>query len=105
MAARAILAKNFPSPIVSTTAQHMTKIPSDPKKLAQYQKVQLMKMRHNALPANPKDNPSSTPFDQRLHVRVQLVGLTSENNLKGDDKVFWFRKVNYVTLVAEQRLI
>jgi hypothetical protein len=95
-AARAVLVKNFSSQNATTAPQRRTKIPLDPKKLAQYQKVQLMKMRHSAIPANPKDKSSSTPVDQRLHVKVQLVGLSSE--ITSNEKVFWFRKVNHIIL-------
>ncbi|CAA7270152.1 unnamed protein product [Cyclocybe aegerita] len=59
------------------------KPPKDPIKLAQWQKVEAMKMRHRASPADPKDKAASLPPDQRLHVRVTL----------GDaEKIFWVRK-------------
>jgi len=39
-----------------------------------------MKMRHRAIPGDPKDKSASLPPDQRVHVKVAM------------DKVFWFRK-------------
>jgi len=57
----------------------------DPKKLAQLQKVELMKMRHRAVPGDPRDKTASVALDQRLHVRVTLDNSDQE-------KVFWFRK-------------
>jgi hypothetical protein len=89
--------KNFPSQKASAAAQRKAKI-RDPKKLAHFQKVQLMKMRHRAIPANEKDKSSSTPIDHRLHVKVQLVGLKAESLC--EEKVFWFRKVNYISYVV-----
>ncbi|KAJ3511146.1 hypothetical protein NLJ89_g4271 [Agrocybe chaxingu] len=59
------------------------KPPKDPIKLAQWQKVEAMKMRHRASPADPKDKAASLPLDQRLHVRVTLGNV---------EKIFWFRK-------------
>jgi len=83
--ARALLAKNFSvSSSMKAVAQRVTKVPTDPAKLAQYRKIELMRMRHRASPGDPKDGPSSTPLDQRLHVKVVLTG--------GVEKVFWFRK-------------
>jgi hypothetical protein len=63
------------------------KVPTDPKKLAQLQKVELMKMRHRAVPADPKDKPGSIGIDQRLHVKVSCKGEEAA------EKIFWFRKV------------
>lgn len=84
-AARALLAKNFPASSSKKPAQRVTKIPSNPVKLAQYRKVELMKMRHRAVPGDPKDKTSSTPLDQRLHIRLKVDPTT--------EKVLWFRKV------------
>jgi len=45
----------------------------------------VMKMRHRAKPADPKDRVSSVPIDHRMHVRV----------LKGnEEKTLWLRKVS-----------
>lgn len=58
--------------------------PRDPAKLVQWQKVELMKMRHRAIPGDPKDRNASIPPDQRHHVKV-----VTDNT----EKIFWFRKV------------
>jgi len=60
------------------------KPPSDPVKFLQWQKVELMKMRHRASPGDPKDKTNSVPIEQRLHIKI-----VSENK----EHVFWFRKV------------
>ncbi|PPQ89054.1 hypothetical protein CVT25_006426 [Psilocybe cyanescens] len=59
------------------------KPPTDPVKLAQWQKMEVMKMQHRASPADPKDKNTSPPPDQRLHVKVAV---------EETEKVFWFRK-------------
>jgi hypothetical protein len=69
---------------LKAVTQRATKIPTDSIKLAQYRKVELMKMRHQAALGNPVDS-SDTPQDQRLHLRLQIDEQT--------EKVFWFRKV------------
>ncbi|KAG5645850.1 hypothetical protein DXG03_005192 [Asterophora parasitica] len=90
-AARALLAKNFPAASSSSSKKivspRIAKVPTDPVKLAQYRKVELMKMRHRATPGDPKDGLSSTPLDQRLHVKITDDG--------GAEQVFWFRKVRF----------
>jgi hypothetical protein len=100
-AAHALLAKHFSgATATATTAKASTnrpasapskrKVPTtDPKKLAQLQKVELMKMRHRAVPADPRDKPGSIGIDQRLHVRVSY-----ESDPEGVQKIFWFRKVS-----------
>jgi len=45
-----------------------------------------MKMRHRAVPADPRDKPNSIGIDQRLHVRVSYE---SDPEVQ---KIFWFRK-------------
>lgn len=54
------------------------------------QKVELMKMRHRAVPGDPKDKPSSVLVDQRLHVKVKL----DVEKYASKEGVFWFRKVD-----------
>ncbi|KAJ2917633.1 hypothetical protein MD484_g2764, partial [Candolleomyces efflorescens] len=86
--ARALLEKNFGSKLSSssknkTLSLSKKKVPTDPVKLAQYQKVQLMKMRHSAVPADPKDKGVSLPPDQRLTMNVMY---------EQTEKSFWFRK-------------
>ncbi|KAJ7470501.1 hypothetical protein FB451DRAFT_339166 [Mycena latifolia] len=85
-AARALLAKNFPSTSKAKTAaaQRAPKIPTDPAKLAQYQKIELMKMRHRAVPVDSKDKLSPLHQDDRLHFKVACDDKT--------EKIFWARK-------------
>ncbi|TFK55319.1 hypothetical protein OE88DRAFT_1623516 [Heliocybe sulcata] len=85
-AAQALLQKHFPpSGSQKTVKPSTTPKTKDPKKLAQLQKVQVMKMRHQAGPGDPRDKSASVAVDQRLHVRVTL-----ENS--DQEKIFWFRK-------------
>jgi len=83
-AARALLARNFPSTskTKTTSAPRAPKIPTDPVKLAQFRKIELMKMRHRAVPVDPKL--ATLPQDDRLHIKV-----AREDNT---EKVFWVRK-------------
>ena len=46
-----------------------------------------MKMRHRAIPGDPKDKRANLSSDQKLHVQVRL----EENDTI---LVLWFRKVN-----------
>jgi hypothetical protein len=86
--ARALLAKNFPSTskAKAAPARRPAKIPTDPVKLAQFRKLELMKMRHNAVPADPKDKLAVLPQDDRRHIKVACDDNT--------EKVFWVRKVS-----------
>jgi hypothetical protein len=95
-----LLAKHFSNvSAASTSSSNKTaaffasapkrKVPTDPKKLAQFQKVEFMKMRHRAVPADPRDKPGSIGIEQRLHVRVSCEG-----DPEAAQKVFWFRKVS-----------
>ncbi|RDB24190.1 AN1-type zinc finger protein 1 [Hypsizygus marmoreus] len=95
-AARALLAKNFPSSSTKKVASHSprpTKRPTDPVKLAQYDKLELMKMRHRALPGDSKDRSSSVSLDQRLHIKVRTGEAT--------EKVFWFQKTMVIGRVLD----
>ncbi len=60
-------------------------MPTDPVKLAQLNKVQLMKMRHRATPADPKDKPTSVSVNDRFHIRLHVDAR--------EEKVYWVRKV------------
>jgi len=89
-AARAILAEKFLATGNSTSytpvvARRPRNLPPDSQKLAQLRKVNLMKLRHKAVPGDPKDKGSSIPVDQRIHVTVRLGQSTKEI-------VLWFRK-------------
>lgn len=95
-AARAILAQKF-SASTSTShtpvvARRQRNLPPDSQKLAQLQKVNLMKLRHRAIPADPKDRGSMVPVFQRLHVtvRLEIVGRLAK------ETALWFRKVMQV---------
>jgi hypothetical protein len=57
-----------------------------------------MKMRHRALPVDPKDKSTSVDIDQRFHLQVIFEGDPSTT------KVFWFRKVNLRTFLENLRL-
>ncbi|PPQ65099.1 hypothetical protein CVT24_003060 [Panaeolus cyanescens] len=70
--------------VASSSAKvRKNKPPKDPVKFAQWQKLELMKMRHKAIPGDPKDKTASVPMDGRIHVKVSY-----ENS----EKIFWFRK-------------
>jgi hypothetical protein len=49
-------------------------MPTDPKELAQLQRVEIMRMRHRAVPADSKDKPGSVGVNQRLHMKVSCRG-------------------------------
>ncbi|KAI0668569.1 hypothetical protein C8Q78DRAFT_1047829 [Trametes maxima] len=87
-AAKALLSKHFGSTSTrtSTSASHPAPT-SNPKKLAQQRQLAVMKMRHKAKPADPKDTAASVPVNQRLHIKVRRAedDLTSE-------QILWFRK-------------
>jgi len=61
------------------------KIPADPFKFAQYQKMESLKMRQRASPGDFKDSSAFVPPDQRLHLRISIDDV---------ERVFWFRKVS-----------
>lgn len=65
------------------------KPPTDPVKFVQWQKVQTMRMRHRAMPADPKDKTASLPPDQRLHVRIGVAET---------EHIFWLRKVCHFSI-------
>jgi len=89
--ARAILAQNFSGTSSQTpvVAPRQRSYPSNPQKLAQLQKVNLMKLRHKAVPGNPKDKTSVPPVDQRLHVMMRL-DMADDKPTK--EVALWFRK-------------
>lgn len=88
-AGQALLAKHFPQTSRSATSTSAPHVPSDPKKRAQLLKVQLMKMRHHAIPGDLKDKLSFVLVDQRLHVKVKL----EDPKHQYKEGIFWFRKV------------
>ncbi|KAJ3480540.1 hypothetical protein NLI96_g8277 [Meripilus lineatus] len=89
-AAQALLAKHFPptarTSSSSTPAVRPTKQPTNPKKAAQLRQVQLMKMRHRAQPADPRDKDKPVPLEQKLFVLVRT-------ETSSEDIPFWFRKI------------
>jgi len=96
-AARALLAKHFPASSTSATPTPATASKprtSDPKKLAQIRKVELMKMRHRAVPVDPEDKAASVAVDQRVYIKATFEGDPSTV------KVVWCRK----TLIAGKAL-
>ncbi|TFK72567.1 hypothetical protein BDN72DRAFT_836133 [Pluteus cervinus] len=87
---QAVLAKNSPSTKAPSRPRPKSKVPTDPIKLEQYKKIELIKMRHRALPGDPKQ--TSLSLDQRIHVKF------------GEDptpKVFWFSKIIIVGRVLD----
>lgn len=66
-------------------AVRSAKLPTDPAKLAHLQKVNMMKMRHKAVPGDPKDK-GSIPVGQRLHVNVRYEADGSK------ESILWFRR-------------
>ena len=86
-AGRALLAKLDASKTTQSVVPAKRKAPpKDPKKAAQLRQVELMKMRHKAQPADPKDKNKHVPIDQKLHLKVRA----EEKNV---EKIFWFSKV------------
>ncbi|KIK83701.1 hypothetical protein PAXRUDRAFT_832036 [Paxillus rubicundulus Ve08.2h10] len=92
-AARAILAQNFPPTLTSTShtpvvARRCLKPTSDTKKVAQLHKVNLMKMRHRAVPGDPKEKGSTIPVGRRLYINVRLE-MTGQ---PPKEIILWFQK-------------
>lgn len=93
-AARAALAQNFlvtsnPTSHTPAVTRRPRNLPLDSQKLAQLQRVNLMKLRHKAVPGDPKDRSSMVPVDQRIHVTVRLEILGQSTR----EATLWFRKV------------
>ncbi|KAH0584192.1 hypothetical protein J132_00547 [Termitomyces sp. J132] len=89
-AARALLSEHFPASSSRKTARRIPKAPTDLAKLAQWRKVELIKIRHRAIPGDFKEGLQSVPFEQRLHLRFINKGSGDE------ESILWFRK----TMVA-----
>jgi hypothetical protein len=87
--AQHILARHFSNPPSHTplAVRRSVKPPTDPKKIAQIQKVTLMKMRHSAIAGDPRDR-SPIPANERLHVKARL----EVTGMPVQERVFWFRK-------------
>lgn len=88
-AAQKLLAKHFPSVNAPPSSSRTVKAPKDPKKRAQLQKIEMMKMRHHAVPGDPKDAATSVMIDQRLHLKIKL----EDQDYPSNQGIFWFRKV------------
>ena len=73
-------------PAASSATPRTPKLPTDPVKLARYEALELMKLRHRAKPADPKETNVAQP--DRVHVRVNQVGRPA-----ADAKLLWFKKV------------
>lgn len=65
------------------------KATTDPKKLARLRAVELMRMRHHAMPADPKDK--SVSPNERIHVKIRV-----NTSSPSADKLFWLRKVRMI---------
>ncbi|KZP24862.1 hypothetical protein FIBSPDRAFT_821693 [Athelia psychrophila] len=87
-AAQKLLAKHFPSANAPPSSSRTIRAPKDPKKRAQLQKIEMMKMRHHAVPGDPKDTAISVMIDQRLHVKIKL----EDPDYPSNQGIFWFRK-------------
>ncbi|CDO69045.1 hypothetical protein BN946_scf184834.g52 [Trametes cinnabarina] len=97
-AAKALLAKHFgPSPGSSSKAP--PRLSTNPKKLAQQRQLAVMKMRHKAQPADPKDTAASVSIDQRLHAFVRKAGEDP-----AAERVLWFRKVSSISFLPVRSL-
>jgi hypothetical protein len=92
--ARNLLAKHFGAAVKTTApsgsaaarlaaSAKPVKVPTDPAKLESFLRVQRMKMRHRAVPGEPKV--ASAPLEERLYISV-------DPGAGKDPKVFWFRK-------------
>ncbi|KAG8958991.1 hypothetical protein FRC03_008556 [Tulasnella sp. 419] len=93
-AARALLAKAFPTqskkagtPSTSISVKGATSTQAsklDPVRLAKKKNVELMRMRHRAIPADPRHKSGSVPaLEQRRHVSVKT---------EAKETVFWVLK-------------
>ncbi|KAF9516372.1 hypothetical protein BS47DRAFT_1341006 [Hydnum rufescens UP504] len=92
--AKAILAKNFPTiskPTGTRAPITSGKLPTDPVKLARFRAVELMKMRHKAVPGDGRDKTTSVPIEERLHVTA-----VADRANPSRTQVLWFRKVSII---------
>ncbi|KAJ4488266.1 hypothetical protein J3R30DRAFT_3279606 [Lentinula aciculospora] len=83
-AARALLAKNFTSS-KSVVKRRTPAYPTDPAKLAQFRKFELMKLRQRASPLDPRNQKSEMPVDKRRFFKANLDGKPSQD--------LWIEKV------------
>lgn len=93
--ARTIFAQKFLAPGASHTpvvVRQRRNLPPDSQGLVQLKEVNLMKLRHKAVPGDPKDRGSMVPIDQRLHatVRLEVIGKSAK------EITLWFRKVMWI---------
>ena len=86
---KTIPAYNLSQSKQSFQARHK-KLPADPCKFEQYQKMESLKMRQRASPGDPKNKSAFVPPDQRLHLRIFIDDV---------ERVFWFRKVGLLLLI------
>ncbi|KZT03417.1 uncharacterized protein LAESUDRAFT_368461 [Laetiporus sulphureus 93-53] len=93
-AARRLLEKHFPpqpssassTGVQAPKAQSLPKSARDRNESPQGQKIAVMKMRHRASPADPKDKASAVPIEQRLYAFVSV------DNSGTIGEPYWFRK-------------
>lgn len=95
--ARELLLKNFSaSKTVPSVQKPRILTTKDPKKLAQIQKVELMKMRQKAQPGDPKTGSSSIPIPERHYI---LAKSDAEND---SFRPFWFIKVCFLDACSQR---
>ncbi|KIY51141.1 hypothetical protein FISHEDRAFT_38384 [Fistulina hepatica ATCC 64428] len=82
-AARALLAKNFPKTLSGTVAKAPV---IKPRNRSQVARVEAMRLRHRAVPVDPRDTNASIAVDQRLHISAAVADASL--NLTP----FWLRK-------------
>ncbi|EIW60720.1 uncharacterized protein TRAVEDRAFT_98549, partial [Trametes versicolor FP-101664 SS1] len=86
--AKALLSKHFgPSSTATASGTSRAAASANPKKLAQQRQLAVMKMRHKAKPADPKDTAASVPVGERLHVKVRKA---EEEPVA--ERILWFKK-------------
>ncbi|QRV99951.1 Zinc finger protein [Ceratobasidium sp. AG-Ba] len=85
--ARALLSKLFPDAKSSSAGTSRARpAPSDPAKRAKLRAIELMKMKHKAISADPSlAKGSGIQAGDKIHLRVVYAALASE-------KVLWYRK-------------
>ncbi|OJT04070.1 hypothetical protein TRAPUB_5222 [Trametes pubescens] len=87
-AAKSLLSKHFgPSSAATTSGPSRPAASTNPKKLAQQRQLAVMKMRHKAKPADPKDTAVSVPVGERLHLKVRKA-----EEDPAAERILWFKK-------------
>jgi hypothetical protein len=91
------LAKLFPDAKSGASTSRVRPLPKDPAKLAKLRAIELMKMKHKAVPADPGHaKGSGIQAADKIHLRViydPCGGTKSE-------KVLWYRKVGMAIAIC-----